>query len=460
MQKQATAGSPVLSGSLEDALNHAFDSICALSPIKGINAAVQIPDGSVWKRAHGIGSEIPFSSALTPNHLMGMGSITKTFVATTLLLLTEDGLLGLDDSIGQFTDPYPNVPGHATVRQLLSHRTGISDYLNENPAMTTAWFADPDSIWEADTILYHYVLPPNFPVDSAWSYSNTNYLLAGRIIENLTGKPWYQVVRERILDSLALTHTFAFPWEMPVGQPISHGWADLDGNGTVDDLQGLGLPLEGLFSIGGSAGCLMTTPADIARFNERLFGGHLLKPATLADMQTDYSQTPATGFQYGLGAYTLPGLQPLDNWGHDGRLIYQSFALYFPDENLSIAVQQNDDRNNTPQTPMKDLVDVFLTLLLTYLDYDPPTAVENPAPDNSLLVFPNPTSGAVTMQFAGLPSKTTHLTVVNTVGQVVLAKQQVTGLATSLDLSGLPKGLYFLRLQSGMSVSSVRLVVQ
>jgi hypothetical protein len=75
-------------------------------------------------------------------------------------------------------------------------------------------------------------------------------------------------------------------------------------------------------------------------------------------------------------------------------------------------------------------------------------------------VFPNPTSGALTVQFAELPSKTTHLTVVNTVGQVVLAKQQLTDLATSLDLSGLPKGLYLLRLQSGTSVSSVRVVVQ
>ncbi len=75
-------------------------------------------------------------------------------------------------------------------------------------------------------------------------------------------------------------------------------------------------------------------------------------------------------------------------------------------------------------------------------------------------VFPNPTSGALTVQFAELPSKTTHLTVVNAVGQVVLAKQQVADLNTSLDLSNLPKGLYLLRLQSGTSIRSVRVVVQ
>ncbi|HRI62539.1 MAG TPA: T9SS type A sorting domain-containing protein, partial [Saprospiraceae bacterium] len=87
------------------------------------------------------------------------------------------------------------------------------------------------------------------------------------------------------------------------------------------------------------------------------------------------------------------------------------------------------------------------------------TGTEEPALRN-VSVFPNPTSGAVTIQFAELPSKTAHLTVINSIGQVVVAKQQVNDLATSLDLSGLPRGLYFLRLQSGTSVSSVRIAVQ
>lgn len=75
-------------------------------------------------------------------------------------------------------------------------------------------------------------------------------------------------------------------------------------------------------------------------------------------------------------------------------------------------------------------------------------------------VFPNPTSGMLNVQFAEMPAKTTHLTVVNTVGQVVLVKQQVMELNTSLDLTGLPKGLYLLHLQSGTSVRLLRIVVQ
>jgi D-alanyl-D-alanine carboxypeptidase len=110
---------------------------------------------------------------LETEDLMGMGSISKSFVSTTILVLFEEGLLSLDDSIGMYLDDYPNVPGEATIKQLLGHRTGISDYLNENPAMIDLWANHPDTLLPADTILYHYVLEPNFPVGNDWSYSNT-----------------------------------------------------------------------------------------------------------------------------------------------------------------------------------------------------------------------------------------------------------------------------------------------
>ena len=75
-------------------------------------------------------------------------------------------------------------------------------------------------------------------------------------------------------------------------------------------------------------------------------------------------------------------------------------------------------------------------------------------------VFPNPTSGLVTIRFAELPAQTTHFTVFNTLGQHVLAQQQVQDITTSIDLGQLPKGLYLLRLQSGVSVSTVNIIVQ
>lgn len=388
-------------GTLTETLDYVFDSLTAITPIKGFNAAMLLPDGSIWKRASGLATELPAPTPLTTEYLMGMGSISKSFVATTLLLLYEDGLLDLGDSIGQYAGPYPNVPGSVTIRQLLSHRSGINDYLNENPATAEAWLENPDSIWVADTILNNYVLEPNFPVGADWSYSNTNYLLAGRIIENITGQPWYEVVRQRLLNPLGLSQTYVYPWETPEALPFSHVWADFDGDGSVEDLQGLGLPDAGLFSIANSAGCLISTPEDLVRFSERVYGGHVLQPATLAEMQTDYEQG-GFGSLYGLGTASFPVPGNIENWGHDGDLIYKSVALYFPTENMSLAVQQNDDRAFDPADPdpVQDVYILYSVLLDTYLNYSPSSATEETTQEGAMLVYPNPATDMLTMKFA------------------------------------------------------------
>ena len=102
----------IAAGSLPELLDHVFDSLTSISSIKGMNAAMLLPDGSLWKRASGLAEQIPTQIDLTTDHLMGMGSISKSFVSATLLLMSEDGLLSLDDSIGVYLDPYPNVPGY------------------------------------------------------------------------------------------------------------------------------------------------------------------------------------------------------------------------------------------------------------------------------------------------------------------------------------------------------------
>lgn len=437
---------PVFNGTLVETLDNMFDSLSAASPITGFNAAMLLPDGSLWKRASGLAEASP-AVPLTTEHLMGMGSITKSFVATTLLLMVEDGLLDLDDSIGQYLAPYPNVPGNATIRQLLSHRSGINDYLNENDATVEAWFAHLDSIWETDVILNNFVLEPNFPVGTAWSYSNTNYLLSARIIENITGQPWYQVVRERLLNPLGLIHTFAYPWETPGNQPFAHVWADVDGDGAVEDVQGLGIPATGLFSLAGGAGCLISTPEDLVHFSERLYGGHVLQSATLAAMQTDYVQDATLGFLYGLGTTSFSMPQNLENWGHDGDLLYKSVALYFPTENMSLAVQQNDDRSSDV-AEVTDLYTVYLYLLLTYLNYTPVSATSEAGKmTDALTVFPNPASQSVRLRFQenGQPDFPAACILTDANGRVVLS-QMIRNESEEIAIGTLPVGVYGLRI--------------
>ncbi len=444
----------VAAGSLPELLDHVFDSLTSISSIKGFNAAMLLPDSTLWKRASGLAEQIPTQIDLTTDHLMGMGSISKSFVSATLLLMSEDGLLSLDDSIGQYLEPYVNVPGHTTIRQLLSHRSGINDYLNENPAMSEAWLTHLDSIWVADTILHHYVLAPNFPVGTNWSYSNTNYLLAGRIIEQITGQPWYEVVRARILDPFQLTHTFAHPWESYGAQPFSHAWADFDGNGTVEDLQGLGLPDEGLFSMAGSAGNLLSTPEDLVQFSRLVYGGHLLRDSTLDEMLTDYVQD-GSGFEYGLGTAMYPLGGSLENHGHDGSLIYKSFALHFPSEDMSLAVQQNDDRLAEPGTTGApfDIFYLSLALLDTYLNYTIPSATDDPTyAFENLAIAPNPADKGTRIVFGLTTTNNIHVTISGIDGGVVQSTDfgllEAGQHELELSLGDIPAGIYLLSLEN------------
>ena len=445
--------------SLFDALDQAFDLISFSSTLEGgFNAAMLVPDSAVWKRASGLAQELPYPVDLTTEHMMGMASITKSFVAATLLLMYEEDSLSLDDPIGMYLDPsYPNIPFNATIRNLLSHRTGIHDYFNDVPNMISQIWLYPDSIWDADTILFNYVFEPNFPVDEDWKYSNTNYLLAGKIIEYFTGEPWYKEVRKRIIDPLGLDHTFAYPFEeVPDSLPFSHVWADAYGTVPFQELQGNGISMDAFFSAGSSAGCLITTPEDLVLFTNALYSGELLQPATLDEMQVDYTDGQGSFFYlgpitYGLGTHSLNAL-PYDNWGHTGNIFYKSMAVFFPDYDITIAVQQNDAR---AWYNLIDLFDLLKTLLNTYVDYSP-VAVHSIEAPRSVQIFPNPSMGIFHIDVP--TNDPLEITVYDAMGQIILpAHQLVSG---QIDLSAQPPGLYFLELNNGLHSITKRIVKQ
>ncbi len=441
--KQIVASSRAIS--IQEVLDATFDNVQSVSPIKGFSAALLLPDGTVWKRAGGLATGSPTETMLTTEHIIPMASISKSFIALTVLLLVEDGLLSLDDTLGKFFAPYPNVPSNVSVRQLLSHRSGINDYINENAASGQAWLSYPDSIWISDTLLNNFVLAPNFPVGTSWSYSNTNFLLATRIIDVVSGQPWQEVVRARVLNPLGLTNTFITPWESYGTAPFAHVWADVDGDGTQEDFQGTGIPIEGLLSLAGGGGCFSTTPEDLARFSERLHGGHILKPATLAEMHTDYMLNPGSGNQYGLGTQLFPFPNNIENWGHDGSLIYNSIASYFPSENIALAVQQNDARTydlTDPNSP-PDLFGMAGALLAAYLEFKAMTAVEEAPNAPRLTVYPNP---ATTTVHLNLPSDVTlqfpATVIINDLSGRVVSKQRMNSAQDAVDLGDLAGGVY------------------
>ncbi|WP_328824337.1 serine hydrolase domain-containing protein [Verrucosispora sioxanthis] len=245
-----------------------------------------------------------------------IGSITKTFVATTVLQLVDEGRLSLDDPIGRWLpDIVPDELGtEVTVRMLLNHTSGIGNYTN---AMINSYAAIDQmrvtTYAPADLVAIGLALPPTNAPGARFSYSNTNYLLAGLLIETITGNDAAAEVQRRILRPLKLTDTFFPGTDARIRGPHSGAYFAPFG---VRDLS------EFNMSWAWTAGEMIATTADLNTFFRALLGGDLLSPATLDEMLTAVPmlpEQPAAG-SYGLGIYSLP--TPCGEfWGHDGAVI-------------------------------------------------------------------------------------------------------------------------------------------
>ncbi|MEU9145968.1 serine hydrolase domain-containing protein [Streptomyces sp. NPDC048349] len=252
-----------------------------------------------------------------------IGSNTKAFTATVVLQLVGEGRIALDSAIEEYLPGLVRGEGidgrHITVRQLLQHTSGlpnyteymIADYLGRDSRHT---YYEPRTL--LDTALAHKAL---FAPGTSWSYSNTNYVLAGLLIEKVTGRPLAEQITHRVIDRIGLRHTY-FPGVGDEGIREAHprGYQAARPGGPLEDITRIDP------SWGWAAGQLVSTPGDVNRFFSALVGGRLLRPAELAEMRTTVAVPEesgmGTGVRFGLGVTSTPlscgGLA----WGHGGTI--------------------------------------------------------------------------------------------------------------------------------------------
>ncbi|WP_306365801.1 serine hydrolase [Nocardiopsis sp. CC223A] len=233
-----------------------------------------------------------------------VGSTTKTFVATLVLLLVADGLLGLDDPV---SDRLPDLglDGRITVRMLLQHTSGLYNHTGEiDPdgtfvpgidATGKAWAQNRFRSYRPEELVrFAQSEPARFEPGTDWSYSNTNYTLAVLLIEDVTGHSYAEEMRRRILDPLGLSGT-GVPGDSPdLPEPHARGhyrYEDDGGWTTVD------VTRQNLSLLTG-AGDMFSTTRDLHRFFSALLGGDLLPEPLLARMRDPH---PKVG--YGLGLF-------------------------------------------------------------------------------------------------------------------------------------------------------------
>jgi D-alanyl-D-alanine carboxypeptidase len=282
-------------------------------------------------------------AAVTVDAPFRVASITKLFVATVMLQLVEENRLGLDDPLARHVPGYPGAD-RITVRQLLSHTSGVPDY-GLADGFGKQLFADRDRRWRTDEVLALVAgARPDFAPGTDYRYSNTGYVLLGQVIDAVTGSTWAAEIRRRIIDPLRLRHTFIAGVE-PVPGGVLPGYFDADNDGDQENVE-TGRPWPSLETTEGPAGAIVSTAPDLATFGGALFRGQLLEPTLRRQMVAEGPHHPRNR-NYGLGVEILRPDYRTTVWGHGGYVPgFRSTLWYVPRHDLVVVVLANDSRAN------------------------------------------------------------------------------------------------------------------
>ncbi|MFI6514279.1 serine hydrolase domain-containing protein [Spirillospora sp. NPDC050679] len=246
-----------------------------------------------------------------------IGSMTKPFVATVVLQLVGEHRVVLDAPVERYL---PNVVRGSdndgrtvTVRQLLQHTSGIPDYLAHLDPREV--LKDPLAHHDArDLVALALAHPRTFEPGEGWRYSNTNYLLAGMLIEKVTGRTYGQEIHRRIIKPLGLRHTSVPSDRTTIAGPHPRGYARPGPTAPLLDVTAFNP------SVAGASGSMISSAADLNRFLGALVRGRLLRPAELREMMKTRPTGDSDHRAYGLGleSKSLPcgGLY----WGHSGDI--------------------------------------------------------------------------------------------------------------------------------------------
>jgi D-alanyl-D-alanine carboxypeptidase len=318
---------------LEPALKARVDRIAAQAleqtGVPSASVAVVQHGKLVYTHAYGKAHLEPPVAATTEMRY-SIGSISKQFTAAAVLMLQEEGKLSLDDAVGKY------IPGltegdKVTIRQILSHTSGYQDYWPEDYVMTP--MLKPES---AQQIIDTWARKPlDFEPGTEWQYSNTNFVIAGKIVETITGAPLMDMLVSRIFRPLAMKSV----WNSDEAKLTSV-------DATAYYRHALGplrtAPKEGrgwMFA----AGELAMTAHDLALWDESLIAQTVLKPESYKQMFTEVKLKDGKGTHYGLGVEVMDrnGHRSIEHSGEVSGFVSDNEVLV--DDGAAVAVLTNQD---------------------------------------------------------------------------------------------------------------------
>jgi len=314
---------------LQAKVDKAAQEVLAYTAVPSASVAVVLDGKLAYVHAYGNARLQPATPARTEMRY-SIGSISKQFTAAAILLLQEDGKLSLDDKVAKYI-PDLTRANEVSIRQLLSHTSGYQDYWPQD--YVPPFMLQPIT---AQKILDLWARKPlDFDPGTKWQYSNTNYVIAGLIIEKVSGMPLLQFLQQRVFSPLGMKSVANIDQEK---------LGDTDATGYMRYALGplRVAPKEGkgwLFA----AGELAMPAADLARWDIAIIDRQLLKPASYDEFETEVRLKNGLGTQYGLG---LDVLSQTDRraLAHGGEVSgFTTENIVFPDDRAAVLVLTNQD---------------------------------------------------------------------------------------------------------------------
>lgn len=304
----------------------------------GTASLAEVRDGSTsWHGSAGV-AEVRTGAPVRADSRFRIGSATKLVTATVLLQLVGERRLALDDRVERRLPGVLPLGSTITVRQLLNHTSGLYDYTTlpefahdlTDPAVLNHWLTtDRWQTWPAAELVRRAIAHGPYPVvPGTFRYSSTNYLIAGMLIERLTGRPYAREIERRILRPTGMTDTSLPGTRADIPGRHLHGYV-LSGS-TYVDVTRMNM------SLAGAAGEMISTTTDLIRFDRALFGGRLLRPAELDELRKTEASEENHGYGLGVDRWTL---SCGDVWGQGGASVGYRAAVYTtPDTKRTAAI--------------------------------------------------------------------------------------------------------------------------
>lgn len=282
----------------------------------------------IYHKAFG-SANLELNVPVTADMVFKLASVTKQFTAIAVLQLLEKGKISLQDSLQKFIPDYPS-KGHAiTIRQLLTHTSGIRDYMQiDYPALyMERWDFSPKQL--IDSFKY---FPLEFEPGTKYSYSNSGYYLLGYIIEKVSGRSYQNYVQENIIQPLGLQHTY-FDMDGIIIPNRVNGYRK---EGTVFKNADYWSP-----TIAYAAGGLLSNTQDLLKWFNALLAGQVIRKETLEEAFTPFKLKNGSPVNYGYGWYiqNQDGIQSIEHGGKMNGFITNE--IYYPEQKIFIAILLN-----------------------------------------------------------------------------------------------------------------------